>query len=64
MDLDVFHGIVEELHDFSALQPQPIEPTELEMALQEIAALKKEKAELVKRASGVVSAVVELSELL
>jgi len=68
VDLVVFHGTVEELQAFFGLdevQPQPSpEPTELKLALQEIAALKNEMAELVKRASAVVLAVGDLSILI
>jgi len=68
VDLDVFHGTEEELQAFLGIEePQPApapEPTELELALIEIMALKKEKAELMKRASTVVSAAGELAELL
>lgn len=68
VDLDVFHGTVEELQAFLGVEePQPTpppEPTELELALQEIAELKKEKAELEECASVVISAARGLEDLI
>jgi len=59
VDLDVFHGTVEDLEDFLGLEEaDPVRTlTELELALKEIAELKT-------RASKVLSALVEMAELL
>jgi len=58
VDLDVFHGTVEDLEAFLGLEepdPAPV-PTELEIVLKEITELKE-------RASAVVLAAIELAEL-